>query len=118
MRVGRRRGAISPLALAVVKIYAPLLYLSFLSFSHIASHPNVCMLNHKSASVNSDRIARFEASAPLIVSRYENLSRGIMRPAKYCFRLEYRRNRSLEKQNLPSATYSRFRRTDRGVDDK
>jgi len=78
--------------------------------------PIGCVLNHKSVSVNSNRIARFEAS--LIVRRYESLSRGMMRPAKYCFRLEYHRDRSPEKQDLPSITYSRLRRTDRGIDDK
>lgn len=117
MRVGRLRGGNLVVGLSSRKDLCPL-PLSELSLSRTESHPTVYMLNHKSASVNLNRIARFEASAPLIVSRYESLSRGIMTRAKYCFRLKYHRDRSPEKQNLPSATYSRLRRTDRGVDDK
>lgn len=102
------------MALALVEIYVPFFYLGFsLSFS-LTQHdtPTGCVLNHKSVSVNSNRIARFEASASLIVGRCESLSRGIMRPAKYCFRLEYHGDRSPEKQDLPSTTYSRLHRTE------
>lgn len=64
------------------------LSLSVLSRRHSIVPRCVCV-DHKSASVNSDRRPR--NLAPLIARRYESLSRGIMGPAEYCFRLEYHR---------------------------
>ena len=62
-------------------------------------------VNHKSASVNSDRRPR--SFALLIVRRYESLSRGIMEPVEYCFRVKYHRKRVSEDRPTIT-TCSRF----------